>query len=63
MVNGNMLQYSCQKIPWTEEYSRLQAMGCKESDNYYEISKMVKLIEEKHKLVITRGWEEVKMER
>ena len=25
--NGNPLQYSCLKIPWTEERSRLQSMG------------------------------------
>ena len=25
--NGNLLQYSCQKIPWMEEPGRLQSMG------------------------------------
>ena len=25
--NGNSLQYSCQKIPWTEEPGRIQSMG------------------------------------
>ena len=25
--NGNLLQYSCLKIPWTEEPGRLQSMG------------------------------------
>ena len=25
--NGNLLQYSCLKIPWTEESGRLQPMG------------------------------------
>ena len=25
--NGNPLQYSCWKIPWTEESGRLQSMG------------------------------------
>ena len=30
--NGNPLQYSCWRIPWTEEPGRLQLMGCKESD-------------------------------
>ena len=25
--NGNALQYSCWKIPWTEEPGRLQSMG------------------------------------
>ena len=25
--NGNPLQYSCLRIPWTEEPSRLQSMG------------------------------------
>ena len=25
--NGNLLQYSCQKILWTEGPSRLQSMG------------------------------------
>ena len=25
--NGNPLQYSCWKIPWTEEPSRLQSIG------------------------------------
>ena len=28
----NPLQYSCWRIPWTEEPGRLQFMGCKESD-------------------------------
>ena len=30
--NGNLLQYSCLKIPWTEEPGRLQSMGSQESD-------------------------------
>ena len=30
--NGNPLQYSCWKIPWTEETGRLQSMGSLESD-------------------------------
>ena len=30
--NGNPLQYSSWKIPWTEESGRLQSMGSKESD-------------------------------
>jgi len=30
--NGNTVQYSCWRIPWTEEPGRLQSMGCKESD-------------------------------
>ena len=25
--NGNQLQYSCQRIPWTEEPGKLQSMG------------------------------------
>ena len=25
--NGSPLQYSCQKIPWTEEPGRIQSMG------------------------------------
>ena len=25
--NGNLLQYSCLEIPWTEEPGRLQSMG------------------------------------
>ena len=25
--NGHLLQYSCQKIPWTEGPGRLQSMG------------------------------------
>ena len=25
--NGNPLQYSCWRIPWTEEAGRLQSMG------------------------------------
>ena len=25
--NGNLLQYSCWRIPWTEEPSELQSMG------------------------------------
>ena len=30
--NGNPLQYSCWKIPWTEEPDGLQSMGSQESD-------------------------------
>ena len=30
--NGTPLQYSCLKIPWTEEPGRLQTMGSQESD-------------------------------
>ena len=30
--NGTPLQYSCWKIPWTEEPGRLQSMGSLESD-------------------------------
>ena len=30
--NGNPLQCSCQRIPWTEEPGRLQSMGHKEAD-------------------------------
>ena len=30
--NGNPLQYSCLKIPWTEEPGGLSPWGCKESD-------------------------------
>ena len=30
--NGNPLQYSCLKIPWTEEAGRLQSMGSQEKD-------------------------------
>ena len=29
--NGNPLQYSCQKIPWTEETGRLQPLGSQSS--------------------------------
>ena len=25
--NGNLLQYSCWKIPWTEEPGKLQSLG------------------------------------
>ena len=25
--NGNPLQYSCQKVPWTKEPGRLESMG------------------------------------
>ena len=27
--NGNPLQYSCWRIPWTEEPGGLQSMGCR----------------------------------
>ena len=30
--NGNLLQYSCQRITWTEDPGRLQSMGKQESD-------------------------------
>ena len=30
--NGNPLQYSCLKIPWTEEPGGLSPWGCKELD-------------------------------
>ena len=30
--NDNPLQYSCLRIPWTEEPGGLQSMGRKESD-------------------------------
>ena len=30
--NGNSLQYSCWKIPWTEEPGSYSPLGCKESD-------------------------------
>ena len=30
--NGNQLQYSAGKIPWTEEPGRMQSWGCYESD-------------------------------
>ena len=30
--NGNPLQCSCQRIPWTEEPGGLQSMGHKEAD-------------------------------
>ena len=30
--HGNLLQYSCWRIPWTEEPGRLQSMDHKESD-------------------------------
>ena len=30
--NGTPLQYSCWKIPWTEEPGRVQSMGSKQSD-------------------------------
>ena len=30
--NGNPLQYSSLKNPWTEEPDRLQSIGCKELD-------------------------------
>ena len=30
--NGNPFQYSCLRIPWTEEPGRLQSMGSQESD-------------------------------
>ena len=32
--NGTPLQYSCWKIPWTEEPGRLQSMGSLESDTF-----------------------------
>ena len=32
--NGNPLQYSCQRIPWTEETGRLQSMGKMYADGY-----------------------------
>ena len=30
--NGNPLQYSCCRIPWTDETGGLQSWGCKDSD-------------------------------
>ena len=39
--NGNPLQYSCWKIPCTEEPSRLQAMGSQELDRTELLSKRV----------------------
>ena len=29
--NGNLLKYSCRKIPWTEEPSGLQSIGSQKS--------------------------------
>ena len=36
--NGNPLQYSCLRIPWTEEPCRLQSMGLQESDTTERLS-------------------------
>ena len=32
-VNGNLLKYSCRKIPWTEKPSKPQSIESQESDN------------------------------
>ena len=37
--NGNPLQYSCLRIPWTEETGGLQSMGSQESDTTERLSK------------------------
>ena len=36
--NGNPLQYSCLRIPWTEEPGGLQSMGHKESDTTQQLN-------------------------
>ena len=36
--NGNILQYSSWKIPWTEESGRLQSWDLKESDKTEQLS-------------------------
>ena len=36
--NSNPLQYSCWKIPWTEEPGRLLSMGSQESDMTEQLS-------------------------
>ena len=36
--NGNQLRYSSWKIPWTEEFGRLQSRGSEESDMNEQLS-------------------------
>ena len=39
--NGNPFQYSCQKIPWTEEPGRLQSLGSQRVQHVWETNTQV----------------------
>ena len=37
--NGSLLQYSCLRIPWTEEPGGLQSMGLQSQDRTEQLSR------------------------